>query len=76
MSDVHTPGVELAVSALSMRFGGLVAVDDVTFEVRTGEVLSSRKRGRAQEPTPLRGGRCHPLNHHVPNLRTNQTFTA
>jgi branched-chain amino acid transport system ATP-binding protein len=40
MSDVHTPGVELAVSALSIRFGGLVAVEDMTFEVRTGEVLS------------------------------------
>ncbi|MFI4952306.1 MAG: ABC transporter ATP-binding protein [Burkholderiales bacterium] len=35
-----TPGVELAVSALSIRFDGLVAVEDMTFEVRTGEVLS------------------------------------
>jgi branched-chain amino acid transport system ATP-binding protein len=34
------PGVELAVNALSIRFGGLVAVEDMTFEVRTGEVLS------------------------------------
>ena len=35
-----TPGVELAVNALSIRFGGLVAVENMTFEVRTGEVLS------------------------------------
>jgi len=33
-------GVELSVSALSIRFGGLVAVEAMTFEVRTGEVLS------------------------------------
>jgi branched-chain amino acid transport system ATP-binding protein len=33
-------GVELAVNALSVRFGGLLAVDHMTFEVRTGEVLS------------------------------------
>jgi len=30
----------LAVSSLSIRFGGLVAVRDMTFEVREGEVLS------------------------------------
>jgi branched-chain amino acid transport system ATP-binding protein len=33
-------GVELVVNALSIRFGGLVAVDDMSFDVRTGEVLS------------------------------------
>ena len=32
--------VELSVSGLSIRFGGLVAVEDMTFEVRSGEVLS------------------------------------
>jgi branched-chain amino acid transport system ATP-binding protein len=34
------PDVELALSALSIKFGGLVAVENLTFEVRTGEVLS------------------------------------
>jgi len=34
------PGIELSVNGLSIRFGGLVAVEDMTFEVRTGEVLS------------------------------------
>jgi len=33
-------GVELAVNALSIRFGGLVAVEHMTFEVRHAEVLS------------------------------------
>ena len=33
-------GVELAVDALSIRFGGLAAVDGISFEVREGEVLS------------------------------------
>jgi branched-chain amino acid transport system ATP-binding protein len=32
--------VELAVEALTIRFGGLTAVDAATFEVRKGEVLS------------------------------------
>ena len=30
----------LAVNGLSIRFGGLVAVEDLTFEIREGEVLS------------------------------------
>jgi branched-chain amino acid transport system ATP-binding protein len=34
------PGIELAVEGLTIRFGGLTAVDGATFEVRTGEVLS------------------------------------
>ncbi len=33
-------GIELAVDALTIRFGGLTAVDGATFEVRAGEVLS------------------------------------
>jgi branched-chain amino acid transport system ATP-binding protein len=33
-------GPELAVEGLTIRFGGLTAVDNATFEVRTGEVLS------------------------------------
>ena len=33
-------GAFLSVEGLSIRFGGLVAVDTVTFEVREGEVLS------------------------------------
>lgn len=32
--------VALAVRNLSIRFGGLIAVEDLTFEVREGEVLS------------------------------------
>jgi branched-chain amino acid transport system ATP-binding protein len=32
--------VELTVDALTIRFGGLTAVDGATFEVRSGEVLS------------------------------------
>ena len=35
-----TTGIELAVAGLTIEFGGLTAVDDVTFEVREGEVLS------------------------------------
>ena len=30
----------LSVSGLSVRFGGLLAIEDLTFEVREGEVLS------------------------------------
>ena len=33
-------GVELAVAGLTIRFGGLTAVDGIAFEVRSGEVLS------------------------------------
>jgi branched-chain amino acid transport system ATP-binding protein len=33
-------GCELAVEGLTIRFGGLTAVDGMTFEVRDGEVLS------------------------------------
>jgi branched-chain amino acid transport system ATP-binding protein len=33
-------GIDLAVDALTIRFGGLTAVDGATFEVRSGEVLS------------------------------------
>ncbi|MCL4765049.1 MAG: ABC transporter ATP-binding protein [Hyphomicrobiaceae bacterium] len=33
-------GVALAVEGLSIRFGGLLAVEDLTFEVMEGEVLS------------------------------------
>lgn len=34
------PEVALAVRGLSIRFGGLLAVEDLTFEVKDGEVLS------------------------------------
>ena len=33
-------GTELAVEGLTIRFGGLTAVDGIAFEVRSGEVLS------------------------------------
>ena len=33
-------GAELAVTGLTIRFGGLTAVDGIAFEVRSGEVLS------------------------------------
>jgi branched-chain amino acid transport system ATP-binding protein len=33
-------GIALAVEGLTLRFGGLTAVDNVSFEVREGEVLS------------------------------------
>jgi branched-chain amino acid transport system ATP-binding protein len=36
----QAPGAELRVDALTIRFGGLTAVDAATFEVRRGEVLS------------------------------------
>ena len=35
-----TGAIELAVDNLSIRFGGLLAVEAMTFEVRGGEVLS------------------------------------
>jgi branched-chain amino acid transport system ATP-binding protein len=34
------PGAELVVEDLTIRFGGLTAVDSMSFEVRSGEVLS------------------------------------
>ena len=37
---MSVPAAELAVEGLTIRFGGLTAVDDMTFEVRKGEVLS------------------------------------
>ena len=36
----HSPGTEFIVDGLTIRFGGLTAVDGMSFEVRTGEVLS------------------------------------
>jgi branched-chain amino acid transport system ATP-binding protein len=36
----HAPGSELVVDGLTIRFGGLTAVERMSFEVRTGEVLS------------------------------------
>jgi len=35
-----TPKAELAVDGLTVRFGGLTAVESMSFEVRAGEVLS------------------------------------
>jgi branched-chain amino acid transport system ATP-binding protein len=35
-----SPGAELVVDGLTIRFGGLTAVEGMSFEVRTGEVLS------------------------------------
>lgn len=35
-----SPNVELVVDGLTIRFGGLTAVDGMSFEVRSGEVLS------------------------------------
>jgi branched-chain amino acid transport system ATP-binding protein len=35
-----TPGPVLAVTHLTMRFGGLVAVDDVSFTVRRGDITA------------------------------------
>jgi branched-chain amino acid transport system ATP-binding protein len=37
---MNQAAAELSVSALSVRFGGLAALDGVSFEVRTGEVLA------------------------------------
>ncbi|HEY0290760.1 MAG TPA: ABC transporter ATP-binding protein, partial [Hansschlegelia sp.] len=34
------PDVLLRVERLTMRFGGLVAVDDVSFDVRRGEITA------------------------------------
>lgn len=36
----HSTGAELVVDGLTIRFGGLTAVDGMSFEVRPGEVLS------------------------------------
>jgi len=36
----HSPDTELVVDGLTIRFGGLKAVEGMSFEVRTGEVLS------------------------------------
>jgi branched-chain amino acid transport system ATP-binding protein len=43
MSDVHPPapnGAVLKVEHLTMRFGGLVAVDDLSFAARRGEITA------------------------------------
>ncbi len=37
---MNPAAAELSVSALSVRFGGLAALEGVSFEVRTGEVLA------------------------------------
>ena len=37
---MNAPSAELTVDRLTIRFGGLTAVDGMTFEVRPGEVLS------------------------------------
>jgi branched-chain amino acid transport system ATP-binding protein len=37
---MSVPSIALAVEGLTLRFGGLTAVDNVSFEVREGEVLS------------------------------------
>jgi branched-chain amino acid transport system ATP-binding protein len=37
---MDAPAVALSVQGLSVRFGGLVAIEDMTLEVREGEVLS------------------------------------
>jgi branched-chain amino acid transport system ATP-binding protein len=39
MSAVASPATTLEVRGVSMRFGGVIAVDDVTFTARTAEVL-------------------------------------
>jgi len=36
----HSQGAELVVEGLTIRFGGLTAVEGMSFDVRTGEVLS------------------------------------
>ena len=42
MSHIHTESSEVLLSALglSVRFGGVLAVDDVSFDVRRGEVFT------------------------------------
>lgn len=37
---MNAPDIALSVQKLSVRFGGLVAIEDMTMEVREGEVLS------------------------------------
>src|SRR5262245_66393337 len=37
---MNASGTALIVERLTLRFGGLAAVDDLSFEVREGEVLS------------------------------------
>jgi len=37
---MDAPAAALTVQGLSVRFGGLIAIDDMTLEVREGEVLS------------------------------------
>jgi branched-chain amino acid transport system ATP-binding protein len=38
--SAQSPSAELVVDGLTIRFGGLTAVEGMSFEVRTGEVLS------------------------------------
>ena len=42
MSHIHTESSEVLLSAqgLSVRFGGVLAVNDVSFDVRRGEVFT------------------------------------
>jgi len=40
MDEAPASGVELTVAGLSIRFDGVVAVENMSFEVRNGEVLS------------------------------------
>jgi len=39
VAPLRTQGVELEVRGITVRFGGVVAVDDVSFTVRPGEVV-------------------------------------
>ena len=38
--DDHRPKIILSISGVTKRFGGLVAVDNVSFEVERGEVFA------------------------------------
>lgn len=55
MSPVHAfPSPLLRVNGVTVRFGGLVAIDDVSFEVRQGELLGLIGPNGAGKTTMLR----------------------
>ena len=50
----------LEVEHLTMRFGGLVAIDNLSFTARKREITARTGRVRPQCLTVLRGSMCRP----------------